>query len=240
MICTISLFADSWSCPKILREYEFQHKKISCKLRSYCGPDTNYPDAHIMCINFGGETFFRNLGASQVKISPNGDFILGVSNSGLDKHALWLLSSEGRLIHAVEHYHQSVKYCDYSITVNRTWISLKDFNPDFKYVDGKLVDIEGQLCSGKKSSILTEQTRDRLGKNELQKKADQLWEQVHELRNKDLVGNATKKQIIKNLSKVPIGVCGSKVVYEDFNGKGGWVLYSESGLFSPNTEGECR
>ncbi|MFO1470917.1 MAG: hypothetical protein U1F27_07780 [Turneriella sp.] len=133
-----------------------------------------------------------------------------------------------------------MKYCNYSITVNRTWIALKQFDPKFTYRDGKLVDIEGQLCSGTKSSILTEQTRDKLNKNELRKKADELWDQVYELRNKDLVGNATKKLIIKNLKNIPTGVCGSNLVYEDYNGRGGWVLYSESGLFAPNTEGECR
>ena len=234
-------YADSWVCKGEIQEIHLKNSLIKCTYREFCERGSRkYPDANIMCKANGKDGFFRNLGATAIKLSEKGDYVLGLSNTGFHEHALWLLRSNGELVFSIPHSKHGVKYCAYSITIQRKWFDFSDDRVKFTYKKGKLHDITAKLCDGKQASIVNDQFRDRLNKQELAEKLQNLWSQVHDMQQKDIKSGTNKAYILKHLKAVPVGVCNSTQVYEEFNGKGGWVLEDEWGSFSVNTEGECR
>lgn len=128
-----SLHADSWSFPRELdrKAYPFGESRIVLEIDAR--KDTQYPD-FILSIYLGEEMMakYRNVGFEDLFPSPDNEYFLGLSNSGLPGTAFVIFDKRGRLIR--EEKHQFVDpsiHTSMSVTLHREWFDKK--HPDVQW-----------------------------------------------------------------------------------------------------------
>lgn len=131
--------------------------KLYCEAHSNPTNAVRFPKKKLECFQNEKVEFEKNLGAERFYVSKDGEYLLGVSNSGLDDNAFWIIDSKGNDI--IKRTHRQEKYdgrtgiyCGLSITLDRTWVS-KDPRPEFTFNNDKLIDVKVISCRRKSISL---------------------------------------------------------------------------------------
>lgn len=153
--------ADTWFFDKELKkeQFIFGETKITKIIDTRENPQ--YP-LYRLEVEYKGkvEANFKNLTFSSITDFDNGNYILGVTNSGLSQFAYFILSKDGKLMTAKNHS-ADINYCNTSVTIVRDWVDDENLvveeeyetvtnpsDPDssYKYLIGaKVLDCNGEF-----------------------------------------------------------------------------------------------
>lgn len=147
------LFSDEWLFHPGKSEYIFDNIKIiqTVEVKS----QTPYPNFILdFYVDNKLQAKYRNINVQSIFRSPDKNYFVGLSNSGVPGTAYVVFDKRGNLLREVKHdYLDFVEYCNYSITINRKWINVK--KPELKIFKGSMgVVIQVTGCNGKKYNLL--------------------------------------------------------------------------------------
>jgi hypothetical protein len=113
----------------------------------------------ILSCSQGAESLFtlRDF-ADYIAASPDGQYIVGLSNRG-SENAFWIRDSHGKVIERKTHafgLHQwwGIHYCNESVTNIREWFNKADPAVRFQFANGKLMQVLVRSCDGKDLHLL--------------------------------------------------------------------------------------
>lgn len=96
--------------------------------------------------------------ADHIATSPDGRYIVGLSNRG-SENAFWIRDVHGKVLerrtHILGPHHWSgIHYCQESVTNVREWFDKADPAVRFQFADGKLTQVLVRSCDGKDLRLL--------------------------------------------------------------------------------------
>jgi len=109
--------------------------------------------ASLKCTRLGKQLFeIANYGATEIIADRDSRYILGLSNSGRDEYAFWLLNESGKVLTKVKHGDRRLSYCRATVSAIREWVAAPS-NARFQIENKKLLEIIVRLCSGKEINL---------------------------------------------------------------------------------------
>lgn len=123
LLATSIANADSWQFKKELNSESFNFEKTTITRVIDTLENQQYPKYSLIVTVDGKDVAnFRNLTFSNIAAFDKGNYLLGVSNSGLSTFAYFIMDSSGNLLRTENHSKSAFKYCRWSVTTNRTWV----------------------------------------------------------------------------------------------------------------------
>ncbi|MDH3693264.1 MAG: hypothetical protein OER96_01660 [Gammaproteobacteria bacterium] len=164
MVFAEPLCADSWQFDKEIKSDTFTFGEIEVTRIIDTRENQGYPEFTVKVARDGKEiALLKNLTFDSITSFDKGNYLLGVSNSGLSTFAYFILDSTGNLIRA-ENHSNKLNYCNQSVTLVRDWVNDQDIDvrekyrthkneldPDNPYVTLESVTING--CSGERVEV---------------------------------------------------------------------------------------
>lgn len=97
---------------------------------------------------------FPNVHFESLHPSPDHEYFLGLSNSGIPGTAFVLFDARGHLIWETKHNHEQFSYCRMSVSLTREWVAVEGQKVEFLIADaGYLQDVTVVHCSGSRISL---------------------------------------------------------------------------------------
>lgn len=148
--------ADKWYLDPEVKDSEYVFSEIKIVLH-YDSTQNHYFPKYTTRI-FNKDKLLaehEGVGFEKVYSSPDVDYFLGVSNSGLIKDAFIIFDRYG---HVLKKQSQSppVKYCEKSVTLISIWFNKENPDPKFVVENSALKDITIRACDGTRISLVSE------------------------------------------------------------------------------------
>ncbi len=153
--------SDTWKFEKEIKTEVFYFEEIKIT-RVIDTMDENSKPKHKLYFEINGveEAIFKNLTFDRIVTFDNGNYFLGVSNTGFSQFAYFMLDKRGNLLRAVNHSKEII-YCEESVTIVREWVDSKDIDIrevygtyDNDYNSGTFLDsVTIKSCSGDRIEI---------------------------------------------------------------------------------------
>lgn len=102
-IIPITSFADKWVLePNEIKSFPFG--RLECESHSNPTKASRYPSPFILCRKDQSIKFKIPLAlGSYYEVSKDGNYLLSLSNSGLDDYAFWIVDQQGKFINYRKH-----------------------------------------------------------------------------------------------------------------------------------------
>ncbi len=150
LVASVQARADSWSIENSTKSYQFGD--LTCELITKPEPSNRSVPIYNFTCSRSGKTIFskEGYGASYVKGTPSGAYLVGLSNSGLTPFSFWIVRSDGTTLKEVSQgdlRRKGIKFCEATVTVVRKWT--RDL-PTVRFLEraGVLLDVGVRGCDG--------------------------------------------------------------------------------------------
>ena len=117
-----SVVADNWQFDKVLKSDDFTFGNTTITRIIDTRENQTHP-IYKTKVTINGEdvALIKNLTFNTITRFDNGNYFLGVSNSGLSAFAFFILDATGNLLRA-ENHSDNIHYCKQSVTLVRQWV----------------------------------------------------------------------------------------------------------------------
>ncbi len=128
-----SVYADSWMFDKEIKKDTFTLGEIEV-VRIIDTTENQIHPEYKLQVNRDGKqvALHKTLTFDAVTSFDKGNYLLGVSNSGLSTFAYFILDSSGKLVKTANHS-DKLHYCKHSVTLVRKWVNDQSLNIEEKY-----------------------------------------------------------------------------------------------------------
>ena len=148
--------ADSWCLKPEVKDTDYVFGDTHLVLHYDSTANSKYPSYSLKIKNKEKLVAQHDgIGFQRVFASDDNKYFVGVSNSGLMKHAYVVFDRDGKILKAQPHDLREVKYHEMSVTLTRRWCDLKNPDVKFEIADGVLRDVTIMDCRGKRVALLS-------------------------------------------------------------------------------------